>query len=144
MKGSRDKKTTRSAGLSVPGVDLEQVETLLEFMNAHDLEEFEYEHKGLHIRLKKASSGEPVSLSSVPPRAFRKRQGSLPIDFATCESRAGKFRMLPLKHTRPCQRSRRSCGRSRWRRSAHHQIADRGHFLFGAEPGSRFIRSRRR
>src|SRR5580658_4557755 len=71
MKGSRDKKTTRSAGLSVPGVDLEQVETLLEFMNAHGLEEFEYENKGLHIRLKKASAGEPVS-GFRPPRAYQK------------------------------------------------------------------------
>jgi acetyl-CoA carboxylase biotin carboxyl carrier protein len=79
MKGSRDKKTTRSAGLSVPGVDLEQVETLLEFMNAHGLEEFEYENKALHIRLKKASSGEPLS-SFRPPRtsAYQKASSAQP------------------------------------------------------------------
>jgi acetyl-CoA carboxylase biotin carboxyl carrier protein len=66
MKGPRDKKTTRSAGLTVPGVDLEQVEKLLDFMNAHGLEEFEYEHEGLHIRLRKANGPEPVSTFRPP------------------------------------------------------------------------------
>ena len=37
----------------MPGVDLDQVEKLLDFMTAHGLEEFEYEHGGLHIRLRK-------------------------------------------------------------------------------------------
>ena len=71
MKGPRDKKTTRSAGLTVPGVDLEQVETLLEFMNAHGLEEFEYEHAGLRIRLRKASaSAAPGPRAGAPPPAL--------------------------------------------------------------------------
>jgi acetyl-CoA carboxylase biotin carboxyl carrier protein len=70
MKGSRDKKTTRPAGVTVPGVDLAQVEKLLAFMGAHGLEEFEYEHEGLHIRLKKAS-GSSEALSSVPPVSKR-------------------------------------------------------------------------
>ena len=52
MKGS--KKQSQSSELSVPGVDLEQVERLLSFMSEHGLEEFEYAHGDLHIRLKKA------------------------------------------------------------------------------------------
>jgi acetyl-CoA carboxylase biotin carboxyl carrier protein len=51
MKGK--KKLSNSAGVVVPGVDLEQVERLLAFMAQHGLEEFEYAHGELHIRLKK-------------------------------------------------------------------------------------------
>jgi acetyl-CoA carboxylase biotin carboxyl carrier protein len=39
------------------GVDVEQLERLLDFMASHGLEEFEYEHAGLHIRLRKAAAG---------------------------------------------------------------------------------------
>jgi len=41
----------------MPGLDVEQLEGLLDFMAVHGLEEFEYDHGGLHIRLKKASAG---------------------------------------------------------------------------------------
>jgi acetyl-CoA carboxylase biotin carboxyl carrier protein len=37
-------------------VEFGQLEKLLDFMAAHGLEEFEYEHAGLRIRLKKASA----------------------------------------------------------------------------------------
>jgi len=40
--------------LSVPGIDLGQLERLLSFMSEHGLEEFEYAHGDLRIRLKKA------------------------------------------------------------------------------------------
>jgi len=52
MKGS--KKQPGSADISVPGVDLGQLERLLSFMSEHGLEEFEYAHGDLRIRLKKA------------------------------------------------------------------------------------------
>jgi len=55
MKVPKDKKVT--AAPAVPGVDLDQVEKLLDFMTAHGLEEFEYERGGLHIRLRKGASG---------------------------------------------------------------------------------------
>jgi len=51
----------------MPGVDVEQLERLLDFMAAHDLEEFEYEHEGLHIRLRKAAGG-----SDAPARPARR------------------------------------------------------------------------
>jgi len=41
----------------MPGVDVQQLEGLLDFMASHGLEEFEYDHGGLHIRLKKAPAG---------------------------------------------------------------------------------------
>jgi acetyl-CoA carboxylase biotin carboxyl carrier protein len=53
MKESRNKKNS-SRALPIPGVEFEQLEKLLEFMASHGLEEFEYEHGGLRIRLKKA------------------------------------------------------------------------------------------
>jgi acetyl-CoA carboxylase biotin carboxyl carrier protein len=52
MKSS--KKPSQSSDLSVPGVDLGQLERLLSFMTEHGLEEFEYAHGDLRIRLKKA------------------------------------------------------------------------------------------
>jgi acetyl-CoA carboxylase biotin carboxyl carrier protein len=56
MKGTRNKKRSSSTEFSMPGVDVEQLELLLEFMAVHGLEEFEYEHSGLHIRLRKAAA----------------------------------------------------------------------------------------
>ena len=64
MKGS--KKLTHSAEISVPGIDLDQLERLLSFMSEHGLEEFEYAHGDLRIRLKKATAPS----SSAPSRAF--------------------------------------------------------------------------
>jgi acetyl-CoA carboxylase biotin carboxyl carrier protein len=52
MKGP--KKQPQTSDLSVPGVDLGQLERLLSFMSEHGLEEFEYAHGDLRIRLKKA------------------------------------------------------------------------------------------
>jgi len=46
------------------GVDLPEIERLLAFMEQHNLEEFEYERNGLHVRLKKPSAV-PVSASRV-------------------------------------------------------------------------------
>ena len=53
MKGS--KKHPASSDPDMPGVDLGQLERLLSFMSEHGLEEFEYAHGDLRIRLKKAS-----------------------------------------------------------------------------------------
>jgi acetyl-CoA carboxylase biotin carboxyl carrier protein len=60
MKGS--KKQRRESEFSVPGVDLGQLERLLSFMSEHGLEEFEYAHGDLRIRLKKA-----ITPPSAPP-----------------------------------------------------------------------------
>ena len=58
MKGTpKNKKKAPSGDFAMPGVDVAQLEKLLDFMAAHGLEEFEYEHGGLHIRLRKAPSG---------------------------------------------------------------------------------------
>ena len=52
------KKQTPKAASGSPahGVDLPEIEKLLEFMRKHGLEEFEYERQGFRIRLKKPSS----------------------------------------------------------------------------------------
>jgi len=70
MKGS--KKQPQSSELSVPGVDLGQLERLLSFMSEHGLEEFEYAHGDLRIRLKKAipqQGAAPVLALPVPQAA---------------------------------------------------------------------------
>jgi acetyl-CoA carboxylase biotin carboxyl carrier protein len=64
MKGS--KKQSQSSEFSVPGLDLEQLDRLLSFMSKHGLEEFEYAHGDLRIRLKKAIA----PASAAPSRAL--------------------------------------------------------------------------
>jgi acetyl-CoA carboxylase biotin carboxyl carrier protein len=51
------KKPTPKAASGSPahGVDLPEIEKLLDFMRKHGLEEFEYERQGFRIRLKKPS-----------------------------------------------------------------------------------------
>jgi acetyl-CoA carboxylase biotin carboxyl carrier protein len=49
------KKSKADTGKHAGGVDLPQIEQILEAMQKHGLEEFEYEHGGLRIRLKKPS-----------------------------------------------------------------------------------------
>ena len=64
MKSSANKsknKQTSTDSFPMAGVDVEQLERLLDFMASHGLEEFEYEHAGLHIRLRKAASGHPTA-----------------------------------------------------------------------------------
>jgi acetyl-CoA carboxylase biotin carboxyl carrier protein len=67
MKGS--KKRTPSAEVSVPGIDLGQLERLLSFMSDHGLEEFEYAHGDLRIRLKKAIAPSAAAPSRALPAA---------------------------------------------------------------------------
>ena len=64
MKGS--KKQSQGSEFSVPGMDLAQLERLLSFMTQHGLEEFEYAHGDLRIRLKKAVTAP----SAAPSRAL--------------------------------------------------------------------------
>lgn len=57
------KQPSKSGGNS--GVDLQEVERLLDFMEKHGLEEFEYERAGVRIRLRKPSAPVPGRASSV-------------------------------------------------------------------------------
>lgn len=73
---AKKSKLESSGGSDIRGVDLVEVERLLAFMQKHGLEEFEYEHSGIRIRLKKASAqpSGPVRVISaaevsVPPEA---------------------------------------------------------------------------
>ena len=50
----------------VGGVSLAEVERLLAFMQSHGLEEFEYQHGGVHIRLKKSAAGSTAMSASAP------------------------------------------------------------------------------
>ncbi|HXX19109.1 MAG TPA: acetyl-CoA carboxylase biotin carboxyl carrier protein [Candidatus Acidoferrum sp.] len=68
------KSKLESAANSNPrGVDLAEVERLLGFMQKHGLEEFEYEHAGTRVRLKKASAqpaGTVRVISAAEPAAL--------------------------------------------------------------------------
>jgi acetyl-CoA carboxylase biotin carboxyl carrier protein len=84
MKGS--KKHPAGSDISVPGVDLGQLERLLSFMSEHGLEEFEYAHGDLRIRLKKAIPQQgaqqvlalPVAQAAGPQAVLAQAQPSSP------------------------------------------------------------------
>ena len=67
----------------IRGVDLAEVERLLEFMQKHGLEEFEYETSSVHIRLKKASNQ-----SSAPVQLISSSEVSGPAPTSSAESAA--------------------------------------------------------
>ena len=66
MKEARSRKNSATE-LTIPGLQLGELEKLLDFMASHGLEEFEYEHGGLRIRLKKASTSGPAPNRPVSP-----------------------------------------------------------------------------
>ena len=65
MKVSKPKKNAVSDS-GIHGVDLAQVERVLEFMASHQLEEFEYSNSSLHIRLKRALGGRAAAPAYIP------------------------------------------------------------------------------
>jgi acetyl-CoA carboxylase biotin carboxyl carrier protein len=71
MKQSRKKNSNSELGPL--GVEFGQLEKLLDFMESHGLEEFEYEHAGVRIRLKKAgvsaNVASPTGVSQQSPQA---------------------------------------------------------------------------
>jgi acetyl-CoA carboxylase biotin carboxyl carrier protein len=61
MKRKQPSKPTASATFA--SSEIQHIEQLLRFMSEHNLEEFEYAHGDLRIRLKKPSAGAALSLS---------------------------------------------------------------------------------
>ena len=59
-------KASPETDSGAPGVDLVELERILEFMQKHDLEEFEYERNGLRLRLRKPSAVAPVTPRTIP------------------------------------------------------------------------------
>lgn len=53
-------KGPKSSSENAQRIDLVEVERILDFMQKHDLEEFEYERSGIRIRLRKPSAVGPV------------------------------------------------------------------------------------
>jgi acetyl-CoA carboxylase biotin carboxyl carrier protein len=86
MKGS--KKLSSSSDVSVPGVDFGELERLLSFMSNHGLEEFEYAHGDLKIRLKKAglqgiaAPVQSIAAAAPVPQTIAAQAPSAPADSA--------------------------------------------------------------
>lgn len=60
-------KKEKAASPGASGIlNLQEIEHLLGFMDKHGLEEFEYEHEGLRIRLKKPSLGGSPAYRALP------------------------------------------------------------------------------
>jgi acetyl-CoA carboxylase biotin carboxyl carrier protein len=60
-------RSASASGRTSEGVDLAEIERLLQFMEKHGLEEFEYKRKGLRIWLKKPSAHAPLAYAPMPP-----------------------------------------------------------------------------
>ena len=94
------KKSTPNAATTSParGVDLPEIEKLLDFMRKHGLEEFEYEREGFRIRLKKpalvayghapAQAPEIVVASAAPSHAPAAAPAAAPREAAPDAMRA--------------------------------------------------------
>ena len=67
----KPKQPAAAAAPALPtgGADLSHLERMLAFMEQHGLEEFEYEHAGLRVRLRKPSANTHHT-SALPARAF--------------------------------------------------------------------------
>jgi acetyl-CoA carboxylase biotin carboxyl carrier protein len=76
MRESRKKNSSTDEMPS--GLDLGQLEKLLDFMASHGLEEFEYEHAGLRIRLKKAPALPNWAPGAAPPPQPLQAQAAVP------------------------------------------------------------------
>lgn len=75
MRESRKKNSNRELGPLA--VEFGQLEKLLDFMASHGLEEFEYEHAGLRVRLKKAPTSSNAALrTGAAPQPMA--QGAVP------------------------------------------------------------------
>lgn len=63
---AKHSKASPETDTRTQGVDLVEVERILDFMQKHGLEEFEYERNGLRMRLKKPSAVTPVAPRAIP------------------------------------------------------------------------------
>ena len=92
MKRKQPSKPTASATFA--SSEIQHIEQLLRFMSEHNLEEFEYSHGDLKIRLKKPSAGTVVGIprQMAAPAAHtgpsRPARPACPAAAATLASRA--------------------------------------------------------
>jgi acetyl-CoA carboxylase biotin carboxyl carrier protein len=78
----------KAEGARSAGIDLQQVEHVIEFMAKHGLEEFEYANGGLRIRLKKAASNSnAVGLRLTAPEIVLAGAPAVPQPEISAESR---------------------------------------------------------
>ncbi len=63
---AKHSKNSSESASPVSGVDLTEVERILDFMHKHGLEEFEYERNGLRIRMRKPASVAPGAFRAIP------------------------------------------------------------------------------
>jgi acetyl-CoA carboxylase biotin carboxyl carrier protein len=76
------KSKPESGGAESSGVNLDDIERLLSFMQAHDLQELEYQHGDLHVRLKKASAAPAGALVAQPQYLAPQAAVAGPAEFA--------------------------------------------------------------
>lgn len=63
---AKTSKASPETNSRAPGVDLVELERILEFIEKHGLEEFEYERNGLRLRLRKPSAVAAVTPRTIP------------------------------------------------------------------------------
>ena len=101
MKGLKSKKTAPGQAFTIPGVDLVQVERVLDFMASHGLEEFEYAHGGLHIRLKRAAAARSPLPAAQAPSEVWTESPSLETSAGPADASAGGSSEPPTRPAPP-------------------------------------------
>jgi acetyl-CoA carboxylase biotin carboxyl carrier protein len=72
-------KNSRVSPENASGVDLAEVERILDFMQKHGVDEFEYERNGFRIRLRKPSAAAPVAARAAAPPARSTTEAVAPV-----------------------------------------------------------------
>ena len=73
------KNSKNSSETNAHAVDFREVERILDFMQKHGLEEFEYERNGFRVRLRKPSLAGPVAVSPGAVPAMTPSEGVAPV-----------------------------------------------------------------
>lgn len=95
------KKPPQKPSSRATGVDLALIESLLEFMEKHGLEEFEFEREGLRIRLRKHSANlRPVTPSIPAPEIVVARPANASENSAPQVIESAKERPGPAESAR--------------------------------------------
>ena len=102
-------------------MDLDQLKKILDLVREHELAEFEIEHEGLRLKIRKDAAGTLMTVPAMP---------------TSCSSRLRARRCRPPPVAGP-RRPRRPSGAGGQRdRARGRQVADRRHLLPIAEPGA--------
>ena len=115
-------------------MDLDQLKQILDLVREHELSEFEIEHDGLRLKVRKDANGSHVVTLPAPPAPLALPPAGEPVRDGAGTGRAGDG---------ASDGGRRGRRRGRGDRAGGRQVADRRHVLPVARAGRRLVRRHR-